>query len=179
VSFSSKPINVRGLALLVLVWSTSALGAPVSPGPLGQVVMGGGGLFPPAAATLTLAISQGAREQLARAPAAHKIASPVQRVVQRMRQDGVTVHNVTARHPERYSTSLVRVDTAGRVHTVILVTMFDAQVESTLSAQQVAIERVEPQAGLVQGWIPFDRLETVAALPFVRFLRAPSYAARR
>jgi hypothetical protein len=96
-----------------------------------------------------------------------------------MQHDGVTAGNVTARHAESYSTPLVRVDAAGRVHTVILVTTVDAQVESALSAQQVIIERVEARQGLVQAWIPFDRLDTVAALPFVRYLRPPSYASRR
>jgi hypothetical protein len=96
-----------------------------------------------------------------------------------MQQDGVTAGNVTARHAERYSTPLVQVDAAGRVQTAILVTTFDAQVESVLIAHQVAIERADAQVHLVQAWIPFDRLTTVAALPFVRYLRAPSYASRR
>ena len=96
-----------------------------------------------------------------------------------MQQDGVTADNVTARHAETYSTPLVQVDAAGRVQTAILVTTFDAQVESALTAHQVTIERANAQAHLVQAWIPFDRLTTVAALPFVRYLRAPSYASRR
>src|SRR5262249_23167445 len=116
---------------------------------------------------------------LSGSPATSKIASSLLRVVQRMQQDGVTAGNVTARHAERYSTSLVRVDTAGRVQTAILVTTFDAQVEAVLTTQQVAIERADARARLVQAWIPFDRLITVAALPFVRYLRAPSYASRR
>jgi hypothetical protein len=96
-----------------------------------------------------------------------------------MQQDGVTAANVTARQAERYSTPLVRVDAQGRVHTAILVTTFDAQVESALTTPQVSIEHVDAQARLVQAWIPFDRLATVAALPFVRYLRPPSYASRR
>jgi len=116
---------------------------------------------------------------LSGSPATSKIASSLQRVVQRMQQDGVTADNVTARHAETYSTPLVQVDAAGRVQTAILVTTFDAQVESALTAHQVTIERANAQAHLVQAWIPFDRLTTVAALPFVRYLRAPSYASRR
>jgi hypothetical protein len=116
---------------------------------------------------------------LAGSPAASKIASSLQGVVQRMQQDGVTAANVTARHAEQYSTPLVRVDTGGRVHTAILVTMFDAQVESVLTAHQVSIDHADAQARLVQAWIPFDRLATVAALPCVRYLRPPSYASRR
>jgi len=112
-------------------------------------------------------------------PAASKIASSLQRAVQRMQQDGVTAANVTARHAERYSTPLVHVDTLGRVHTAILVTTFDAEVESVLTTHQVSIERADAQARLVQAWIPFDRLATVAALPCVRYLRPPSYASRR
>ena len=86
---------------------------------------------------------------------------------------------IAYRHAERYSTPLVHVDSGGRVHTAILVTIFDAQVESVLITQQVSIDRADVQARLVQAWIPFDRLATVAALPCVRYLRPPSYASRR
>jgi len=96
-----------------------------------------------------------------------------------MQQDGMTAANVTTRHAERYSTPLVRVDARGRVHTAILVTTFDAQVEAVLTTHQVSLEQADAQARLVQAWIPFDRLATVAALSFVRYLRPPSYASRR
>jgi len=165
--FSSKPIKWGVTLLLVLAWSASAAGTIV----IATVSVT---QTPPTTMTDTIRTPP-----LSDSPAASKIASPLQRVVQHMQQDGVTAANVTARHAERYTTPLVHVDTEGRVHTAILVTTFDAQVESVLTAHQVAIDRVDAQARLVQAWIPFDRLATVAALPFVRYLRPPSYASRR
>lgn len=107
------------------------------------------------------------------------IASALQQLAERMQADGVTARNVRQRHPESYTTPVVRVDSQGRLHTAILVTTFDAQAEAALAAQQVRLEAVHRPARLVQAWIPFDRLEAVAALPFVRYLRPPSYAQRR
>lgn len=164
---SSKPIKWGVISLVGLVWSASAAGAIV------RETCDIAQAFPTTVADTI------AKPSLSESPVASKIASPLHRVLQRMQQDGVTATNVTARHVERYSTSLVRVDAQGRVHTAILVTTFDTQVESVLATHQVAIERADTQMRLVQAWIPFDRFETVAALPFVRYLRPPSYASRR
>ena len=167
VIFSSKPMQWGVTSLLGLVWSASAAATTVlDPGYVAQV----------SPTTLADTIRM---HPLSASPAASKIASPLQRVVQRMQQDGVTAANVTTRHAERYSTPLVRVDAQGRIHTAILVTTFDAQVESVLTTHQAAIEHADTQARLVQAWIPFDRLATVATFPFVRYLRSPSYARRR
>ncbi len=165
--FSSKPVTWGVTLLLVLAGSASTAGTTViDTGSVAQVH--------PTTMTDTIQTPP-----LSGSPAASKIASSLQRVVQRMQQDGVTAANMTARHAERYSTPLVHVDSGGRVHTAILVTMFDAQVESVLTTYQVSIDRADAQTRLVQAWIPFDRLEIVAALPFVRYLRPPSYASRR
>jgi hypothetical protein len=167
VIFSSKPAKWGVTLLLVLAGSASTAGTTVID--TGSVAQAPSITIPDTMRTSPPADS----------PAASKIASSLQRAVQRMQQDGVTAANVTARHAERYSTPLVHVDTEGRVHTAILVTMFDAQVESVLTTHQVSIDRADAQTRLVQAWIPFDRLETVAALSFVRYLRPPSYASRR
>ena len=165
--FSSKPVTWGVTLWLVLAWSASVAGTIV----IATVSVA---QAPPSTMTDTIRTPP-----LSGSPAASKIASSLLHVVQHMQQDGVTAANVTAHHAERYSTPLVHIDTEGRVHTAILVTMFDAQVESVLTTHQVAIDRADAQAHLVQAWVPFDRLETVATLPFVRYLRPPSYASRR
>ena len=165
--FSSKPAQWSVTLLLVLAGSISTAGATV----IDTVCI---------AQTSPITIPDTMQTPPpSGSPATSKIASSLRSVVQRMQQDGVTAANVTARHTERYSTPLVHVDTQGRVHTAILVTTFDAEVESVLTTHQVSIERADAQARLVQAWIPFDRLATVAALPCVRYLRPPSYASRR
>ena len=110
---------------------------------------------------------------------ANKIASSIRDVLQRLRADGLTMANAATRRAETYSTPLVRIDPAGRVHTTIIVTQLDAQVAAALTAQQVVIEHTDDTTQSLQTWIPFERVETVAALPFVRYLRPPRYASRR
>jgi protein gp37 len=107
-----------------------------------------------------------------------KIAAPIRHVLQRLRDDGVTMQNVAARTTTSYSNRLVRVDALGRVHAVIRVISFDPQVVSDLQAENVYIEQTAGQ-DTIQGWIPFDRVEQVAALSFVRDLRPPRYAIHR
>jgi asparagine synthetase B (glutamine-hydrolysing) len=112
-------------------------------------------------------------------PVSEKIAWSIRSVAQRMRQDGITAANVATRQAESYTTPLVRVDHAGRLHAVILVTMVDDQVEAVLEEHQVRIEIADASLRMIQTWIPFDRLEHIAALPFVRYIQPPSYAVRR
>ena len=107
-----------------------------------------------------------------------KIAPPIRHVLQRMQDDGVTGQNVAARTTTAYSNPLVRVDALGRIHTAIRVTQVDPQVVSGLQAAQVEIDQTAGQ-DTIQGWIPFDRVEQVAALSFVRDLRPPRYAIHR
>jgi hypothetical protein len=110
--------------------------------------------------------------------AAEKLALSLRSVVQRMQQDGVTAANVTTRQAEAYSTPLVRVDHTGRLHVVLLVTLVDEQVQSLLLAHQARLEIADAELRLIQAWVPFDRLEDVAALPVVRYVRPPSYVMR-
>jgi hypothetical protein len=107
------------------------------------------------------------------------MASSLHSVVQRMRQDGITAANVTTRQAESYTTPLVRVDHTGRIQAVVLVTAVEEWVASQLEVHRAHIEIADAELRLIQAWIPFDRLEEIAALPFVRYIRPPSYAMRR
>src|SRR5262249_25293064 len=44
-----------------------------------------------------------------------------------------------------------------------------------LQATRVTLERTDPTLQLVQGRLPLDRLDQVARLPFVKFIRLPDY----
>ena len=112
-------------------------------------------------------------------PQATHIAVVLRRVVSRMHHHGLTAANVATRQPETYTPPLVRVDVLGRLHTAIQVSTFDPQVEAALVAQHVQLDRVDISARVVQAWVPFDRLESVAALSFVCSIRPPRYAQRR
>jgi hypothetical protein len=96
-----------------------------------------------------------------------------------MQEDGLTAENVAAHHAHTYTTPLVQVDAQGNMHAVLLVSAIDERVLSLLEEHRVRIDIIDEKLLLVQAWIPFDRLEDVAALPFVRYIRPPSYATLR
>jgi hypothetical protein len=108
-----------------------------------------------------------------------KIASLIRDVVRRMRDDGITPANVASRSAAAYSNAFVRVDTRGRIHADMTVTGVTSEVIADLRALQV--HHIQSQAGqtIVQGWVPFDQVERVAALPFVHHIRPPRYAMPR
>ncbi len=108
-----------------------------------------------------------------------KIASLIRDVIQRMQDDGVTPSNVATRSATDYSNPFVRVDARGRIHTDIAVTQVTPQVMADLRASQVQDIKTHAGQTTIQGWVPFDRVVTVAALPFVHHIRPPRYARRR
>ena len=112
-------------------------------------------------------------------PVSAKIASPLRDVIQRLHDDGVTASNATDRRAAAYSTSVVRVDAAGRLQVVLQVAAVDTAVTAQLGQQGMQIEHVDTAGRLIQGWVFFEHLTTLAALPFVQYARPPSYAVRR
>lgn len=108
-----------------------------------------------------------------------KIASLIRDVIQRMQDDGVTPTNVATRSVTGYSNPFVRVDAKGRIHTDIIVTRVTPEVMADLRALQVHIVQTHARQTIIQGWVPFDRVVTVATLPFVHDIRPPRYAMRR
>jgi hypothetical protein len=108
-----------------------------------------------------------------------KIASLIRDVVRRMHDDGVTSANVATRSAMDYSNPFVRVDARGRIHADIAVTQVTPEVMADLRALQVQHIQIHAGQTIIQGWIPFDRVATVATLPFVQHIRPPRYAMRR
>lgn len=109
----------------------------------------------------------------------HKIASIIQNVIQRMHDDGVTRANVSARSAAEYSNPFVRVDAMGRIHADITVTQVTPDIMADLRASQIHIVQSHAGQTIIQGWVPFDRVVTVATMPFVHHIRPPRYAMRR
>jgi len=120
-----------------------------------------------------------AMSDAAAAPVSEKIAASLRHVIQRLHADGVTASNAMSRDAASYSNALVRVDTAARLQVVLQVTAVDVSVTAQLTQHQMQIEHVDTDRQLIQGWIFFERLATLATLPFVQYIRPPSYAVRR
>jgi hypothetical protein len=108
-----------------------------------------------------------------------KIASAIATVIQRMQTDGLTAANATARHAEAYSTPVVHVDRTGNIQISISVTTIDEDIEAALETYQARVEVVDTKLQIIQAWVPFDLIDTLAVQPFVLYIRPPSYAFRR
>ena len=70
----------------------------------------------------------------------------------------------------------VRVDDQGNVQVYIYTDATDELSLSRLHNRGVRTELVRPDEGIVQGWVPVDRLTAVADLKFVTRITPPDYA---
>jgi Subtilase family len=71
---------------------------------------------------------------------------------------------------------MMRINEAGEVQVYILVTRVSAGNLQALESAGAKIERQDIRMGILQAHIPVTRLDSISALPFVKFVRTPNYA---
>jgi hypothetical protein len=76
---------------------------------------------------------------------------------------------------EQLSTDLVHVNGAGEIQVYVIVTDVSAAHVAQLAALGLRVELILAEHGLIQGWVPADALDQIAALDFVREIRPPGY----
>jgi subtilisin family serine protease len=104
-----------------------------------------------------------------------KISSQITSVLEKMKSMGVTRSNVQDTKPQTLSTPIIKVDSSGNIQVYIYVTeVNDANLEQ-LKTLEVEIEITNAKYKIVQGWVPFDKMEEVANLSFVVKISPPSY----
>jgi subtilisin family serine protease len=74
------------------------------------------------------------------------------------------------------SNRLVKVDGDGSIHAYIRVDTFGSAERAQLEARGVRIEIVNEDYGIIQAWVPLDKIEEVADISFVKRVAPPSYA---
>ncbi len=74
---------------------------------------------------------------------------------------------------------LVRADELGRVQCYVWLHLFDANQRTALESLGATVELVSSSLGVVQAWIPAERVDQVAALDFVERVTPPSYGVAR
>jgi hypothetical protein len=106
-----------------------------------------------------------------------KISSAIRDALQEMQDTGVTRDNATAMGVYSLSVEgLLKIDEAGNIQTYIFVAGTGQDQLRDLENQEVAVDLVNDDLNIIQGWIPFDRVEDVAALEFVGRIQTPDYA---
>ncbi len=118
-------------------------------------------------------------EVIAATAAFEKVSSPLRAVVTDLKVRGITRQNARERGASELSTALVRVNEDGAIQTYIHVSALGPAEIAELERYEAVIEIANEELGIVQAWIPFDRIDEVAQLPFVSRITSPGYATPR
>src|SRR5262245_22109717 len=99
----------------------------------------------------------------ARTAAARKIVSRLRAVAEGIRAEGLTTANAAGRDvAQRFSSPVVRVDDAARVHVDVTVTATSETALAALRGHGLDVEVVDHQFGIVEGWIPAANIDALA-----------------
>lgn len=102
------------------------------------------------------------------APRADRVSARVRQAVEAVLRGAITS-----------SDRLVHVDESARVQAYLHVRAFGAAEAQALTDAGARVEVVNRSLGLVQAWIPAERLDAIAGLDFVTRVRAPDYGVAR
>ena len=120
-----------------------------------------------------------AYEKAVPSPISKKVSSSLRVVIDKMETLGITKDNATELGASSLSTTLVRVNDEGNIQTYVYVLTFGVDEKAHLEARDVLIEITNEKLGIIQAWIPYNRIEEVAQLPFVKRITPPSYGTPR
>ena len=112
-------------------------------------------------------------------PGTEKVSTKLRAVITEMKAHGITRQNASTRGAADFSDPLVRVDAQGNIQTYIYVDAVETDNRKLLESYEVIVEIVNEKLSIYQGWIPFNKLEEVARLSFVKRITPPSYAITR
>lgn len=108
-----------------------------------------------------------------------KISSQISAVANKMLSMGITKSNVEEFEPRSLSTPFVKVNDQGDIQAYIYVEEVNEENLARLKDLGVTVDIANEKYSIVQGWIPFDKLEAVAGLSFVIKITPPSYGKTR
>jgi len=108
-----------------------------------------------------------------------KVSPLVKAVKEKLKDQQITARIAEGIDVSGLSNSMVKVDEDGNIHTYIRVHSLGNLEEAQLESCGVKIEIVNEEYGIVQAWIPPDRLDEVAQLGFVQRIVPPGYAVTR
>ena len=119
------------------------------------------------------------REQLT--PQQRKIGRRVRRKIKKLRDVGITQSNAPAREVSRqFSSPVIRVDDRARIQSYIRLNGLEPEKLGVLRAiPDLVIEAMNHDLNVVQAWLPYRQIESIAALGFVEKITPPSYGRTR
>ena len=110
---------------------------------------------------------------------ANKIEPHLRLKIEEIKEHGITRDAFSANRASEFSDSVVRVNEQGDIHCYVYVVGTIAEAKPILESMGAAIEISNQELGVIQVWIPFDRIEECAQLSFVKRIAAPGYGINR
>ena len=104
-----------------------------------------------------------------------RVSPKLRDVVEALHAAGITSANARQRNADDYSTSFVKVNNAGAIQVHVKVRDVDSSTIAVLEQNGMQIELYNESLGLIQGWVPYDRIDNVASLGFVERVTPPDY----
>lgn len=117
-----------------------------------------------------------AHEKQVSSPISKNVSSSLRAMIENMETLGITKENAKELKASSLSTPLVRVNDEGNIQTYVHVISFGVDEKALLDTRDVVIEIVNEELGIIQAWIPFDKVYEIAELPFVERITQPSYS---
>ena len=118
-------------------------------------------------------------EKVVTSSISEKVSSSLRAMIEKMKSLGITKENAKELKASSLSTPLVRVNDEGSIQTYVYVRTFGVDEKAHLEARDVLIEITNEKLGIIQAWIPYNRIYEVAQLPFVKRITPPSYGTPR
>ena len=112
-------------------------------------------------------------------PISKNVSSSLRVMIENMEALGITKKNAKELGASSLSTPLVRVNDEGSIQTYVHVRTFGVDEKALLEAWDVVIEIVNEELGIIQAWIPYNKIEEVAKVDFVKRITPPSYGTPR
>jgi subtilisin family serine protease len=119
------------------------------------------------------------RNSLDTNPGSSRVSPNLRAVMNKMKARGITTQTARQLEAPSLSNSLVRVNDEGKIQTYLHVHYLGAQQKALLETYEIVIEIVNEEFGLVQAWVPFEKIDDVAMLPFIKRITPPSYGTTR
>ena len=108
-----------------------------------------------------------------------KVSSSLRAMIEKMESLGITTENANELKASSLSTPIVRVNVHSSIQTYVYVTTFGVDEKALLEERDMVIEIINEKLGIIQAWIPYNKIDEVAQFPFVKRITAPSYGTPR
>jgi hypothetical protein len=112
-------------------------------------------------------------------PGSSRVSPNLRAVLNKMKVRGITRQTARQLEASTLSNPLVRVNDEGKIQTYLHVHALGAQEKALLETYGIDIEIVNEEFGLVQAWVPFEKIDDVTMLPFIKRITPPSYGTTR